>query len=1020
MRPLELLLEGFTSFRREQRLDFSELDLFAITGATGAGKSSLLDAMTYALFGSTTRSGKQVSDLASQGCENLKVQLRFAVGSAQYRVTRRWRFRPKSPENKVILESWQNGEWETLGTSIVAVQNTIEQILQMDFDTFTRAIILPQGKFDEFIKGDASKRREILRQLAGFEIFEQMRKEANELAKLLKQEREMVERQLAELSAPAADEVTQRRSQLLTLEQELPEFDRAIVKAQKALDEDEQLFLQITRWQVLQQELAKLNADSVQLTILAQRLEKAQAANHLQGDWALVRSARSQYETAETAAKLARERLIKARSELAVEQQQFDVAKDNEEALSAQIKTREDALAAAKVYEEQRTQLEAEVALSQKIQQEKLRFFQAAEKEQQAANTKIQTAGFLVTKVAALLEQYSPGGQRLDKLQQIAPLLMEFELISKQGKAQQKQLDKSIAEKAKVQYNYVQVATNLEVAKIRLNKCSGELEVAEAANVEAARLESVAAVRMSLNSGDTCPVCGGVHPESNLLPLLPKSNIVDIAGLRRKLVAANQAFQGVQIAVAEGKSAVSSCDQKELEISQMLELTANIVAELQQQITQILENSQWEVLLLQQELTILKEMDRQYRETEQQFQLVSLEYDNCQEKFNFAAVIQAAKQQEYQDAIGESDRRQQQLQSCVNALYQITEYQPYVNLAKALEQDKRDLANLLKVAEKSYQTAQNTVIQAAEREQQAGEVFAQAQAHKQRLNLDWFAKLTAADFTEETFLAAVAPVKEQSQWENAIRSVRESKIQLETRVKDLSEAIADRTIDEDTLAQVRSSVRASLTAKHTAQENLKQANNNRAELLAWIQVAAQTLEQAERLSQQITNFAEQEQTYHTLAQNLKSNEFQSYILEHLEAELVGSATLILQELTDNRYKLRNQDGEYWVADNWNGGEARRVRTLSGGETFATSLSMALALSEKLSQGTQLGSLFLDEGFGTLDAETLESVTQILESLRQRERLIGVITHVQGLGERLPAQVKVFKSPQGSRIEVERV
>ena len=182
MRPLKLVIEGFTSFRHEQRLDFSELDLFAITGATGAGKSSLLDAITYALFGTTNRSGKQVSDLVSQGSENLKVQLLFGVGSAQYRVTRRWRYRPKSPENKVILEGWQNGDWETLGTSIVAVQNTIEQILGMDFDTFTRAIILPQGKFDEFIKGDTSKRREILRQLAGFEIFEQMRKEANELA----------------------------------------------------------------------------------------------------------------------------------------------------------------------------------------------------------------------------------------------------------------------------------------------------------------------------------------------------------------------------------------------------------------------------------------------------------------------------------------------------------------------------------------------------------------------------------------------------------------------------------------------------------------------------------------------------------------------------------------------------------------------------------------------------------------------------------------------------------------------
>ncbi|MCC3569042.1 MULTISPECIES: SMC family ATPase [unclassified Microcoleus] len=1013
MRPLELLLEGFTSFRREQRLDFSQLDLFAITGATGAGKSSLLDAMTYALFGTTNRSGKQVADLVSQGSENLKVQLRFAVGLAQYRVTRRWRFRPKSPENKVILECWQDGNWETLGTSIVAVQNTIEQILGMDFDTFTRAIILPQGKFDEFIKGDTSKRREILRQLAGFEIFEQMRKEANDLAKLLKQEREMVERQLAELSAPAANEVELKRSQLWILEQQLPQFERAVMEAQKAVDEEEQLFSQITRWQELQQELAQLNASSAEITILAQRLERAQAANHLQGDWALLRSARSQYETAESAALSARERLTKARSELATEQQQFEAAKAKSEVLAPQIKAREDALAAAKVYEEQRTQLDKEVALAQKNQQEKLRFLQVADKELQAANTKIQAAGFRVTQVAAMLEKYSPGGKRFEKLQEVAPLLMELQLIAKQVKTQREQLNKSVAEKASAEQNYVQVATNLAAAEIRLKECSAELEAVETANAEAARLESVAAVRMSLNAGDTCPVCGGVHPESDLLPALPISKIVDVAGLRRKVAAANQVLPTAQMAVAEGKSAVFACEQKQSEIALALELTEKRVAQLQQQITQVLENPQWEVLQLQQELVILADSDRQYRETEQQFQLASFEYNNYEQRFNFAATTQAAKQQEYQDAIAESDRRKQQLQSCVNALYQITEYQPYANLAKALAEDKQELANLLTTAEKSYQTAQNTAIQAAEREQQAGEVFAQAQASKQQLNQDWLAKLTAADFTEETFLAAVAPVSEQSQWENAIRCVRESKIQLETRAKDLSEAIAGRTTDEDILAQVRS-------AKHAAQEKFKQANNNRAELLAWIQVAAQTLEQAERLSQQITNFTEQEQTYHTLAQNLKSNEFQSYILEHLEAELVGSATLILQELTENRYKLKNQDGEYWVTDNWNGGEARRVRTLSGGETFATSLSMALALSEKLSQGTQLGSLFLDEGFGTLDAETLESVTQILESLRQRERLIGVITHVRGLGERLPAQVKVFKSPQGSRIEIERV
>jgi DNA repair protein SbcC/Rad50 len=1014
MRPLELFLEGFTSFRREQRLDFSELDLFAITGPTGAGKSSLLDAMTYALFGTTTRSGKQVGDLASQGSENLKVQLRFAVGSAQYRVTRRWRYRPKSPENKVILETWQNGDWETLGTSIVAVQNTIEQILGMDFDTFTRAIVLPQGKFDEFIKGDTSKRREILRQLAGFEIFELMRKESNELAKLLKQEREMVERQLADLNAPTAEEVTEKRSQLWHLEQQLPELERCVMNAQKALDEEEQLFSQISRSRELQQELAKLNANSPAIDSLARRLEKAQTADRLQGDWALVQEARSQYKNAENSANLAKAGLLKARSELALKQQQLDSAKAKEELLAPKIKARENALATAKVYEEQRNQLEKEVAIAQKNLQEKLRLLQAAEKEFQTTRNKMQSAGLRVTQAVALLEQYAAGGERLDKLQQIAPLLMEFQLIEKPVNSQRQQLDKAAVDRQNAQLHYTEVLANLETAEVRLKECGGELEAAEAANAEVARLDSVAAVRMSLNSGDMCPVCGGVHPEIDRLPPLPESHIVDIAPLRKKLATANRVFQAAQLAAAEGKSTVSARLQKESEIAQTLELTLNRVAELQQQIALILnDDSPWEASQLQQELAILQESDRQYREAEQLFQQASVEYDKFQEIFSFSQATNVAKQNEYQEAIAESDRRQQQLQTCVNALYQITEYQPYTNLAKALEKDKQDLAASIKTAENLYQTAQNNTIQAIERERQATDILEQALAKKQQLNLEWETKLNAANFTEETFLTAITPAKEQSQWEIAIREQRESTIKLETRLKDLNESIAGKTTDENTLAQVRS-------AKHTAQENFKQANNNRAELLAWIQVAEQNLEQAERLAQQITNFTEQEQTYHTLAQNLKSNEFQSYILEHLEAELVGSATLILQELTENRYALQIQDGEYWVADNWNGGEARRVRTLSGGETFATSLSMALALSEKLSQGAQLGSLFLDEGFGTLDAETLESVTQILESLRQQDRLIGVITHVRGLGERLPAQVKVYKSPQGSRIEIEKV
>ncbi|WP_413167938.1 SbcC/MukB-like Walker B domain-containing protein [Capilliphycus salinus ALCB114379] len=209
-----------------------------------------------------------------------------------------------------------------------------------------------------------------------------------------------------------------------------------------------------------------------------------------------------------------------------------------------------------------------------------------------------------------------------------------------------------------------------------------------------------------------------------------------------------------------------------------------------------------------------------------------------------------------------------------------------------------------------------------------------------------------------------------------------------------------------------------------AKNELQEASENKGKLSTWIDDATKKLKKALDYLRQKEEQLDQEQTYHTLALDLRSDRFQDYVLENLEKELVGRATVLMKQLTDNRYSLivhrdssKAKDKDYYVEDNWNGGEIRRVQTLSGGETFAASLSMAMALSEKLSMGVELGSLFLDEGFGTLDAETLESVTQILESLRQQDRMIGVITHIPALAERLPTQIQVRKSPGGSNLKV---
>ena len=159
-----------------------------------------------------------------------------------------------------------------------------------------------------------------------------------------------------------------------------------------------------------------------------------------------------------------------------------------------------------------------------------------------------------------------------------------------------------------------------------------------------------------------------------------------------------------------------------------------------------------------------------------------------------------------------------------------------------------------------------------------------------------------------------------------------------------------------------------------------------------------------------------------LALHLKSDRFQRWVISAALQQLVVGATLILRELSNGQYSLVVDDsGNFLVKDHDNADETRLAKTLSGGETFLASLSLALALSEQLvdlaTEGSaQLESLFLDEGFGTLDAETLDTVAATVENLAARGRMVGIVTHVRELADRVPMQFRVTKDARTSTVE----
>ena len=221
------------------------------------------------------------------------------------------------------------------------------------------------------------------------------------------------------------------------------------------------------------------------------------------------------------------------------------------------------------------------------------------------------------------------------------------------------------------------------------------------------------------------------------------------------------------------------------------------------------------------------------------------------------------------------------------------------------------------------------------------------------------------------------------------------------------EQLAGRVFDGEVLTQLEQDVK-------NAELEQRNANSQQGRLEQLLKDMAERRAKAKELNRERNKLERQYDIYAALAADLKGNEFQEFMLEGVQQELLSRASHIMHEVTRERYTLELKEGEYVVLDNWNGLDARSVKTLSGGESFIASLSLALALSDYLAGHKALGALFLDEGFGTLDADALDAVSSVLEAIQTQGRMVGVITHVASLAERLPNRLVIEKGQSSSR------
>ncbi|MGA8040076.1 MAG: SbcC/MukB-like Walker B domain-containing protein, partial [Acidimicrobiia bacterium] len=189
---------------------------------------------------------------------------------------------------------------------------------------------------------------------------------------------------------------------------------------------------------------------------------------------------------------------------------------------------------------------------------------------------------------------------------------------------------------------------------------------------------------------------------------------------------------------------------------------------------------------------------------------------------------------------------------------------------------------------------------------------------------------------------------------------------------------------------------------------------------AEVEELERTVLEAEELTSQLKAEGERARVATALGAHLRANNFEAWLMEEALDVLIDGANRLLDELSNGTYSLQATRGQFEVVDHRNADQVRSARSLSGGETFLVALELALSMADQLAQLTgtssRLESVFLDEGFGALDQESLELVASVLDELAGQGRMVGLVTHVRELADRIPVRYEVTKGPDTARIQ----
>lgn len=977
MRPLVLKFRGLRSYRAETEVDFRDRRLVAVIGDTGAGKSSILEALCFALYGTSTWSGKASGELISTGAASLSVELSFIADGRTWKVNRSIRANTSPPLHKLVAEDDESVRFD----GATAVNAQIGKLVGMNHEGFLRAVVLPQGRFQQLLQSTARERNSVLKGL--FRVDELL--SARAVAEV---HRDRMRELLEEARVARARLLDDPRAVADSASQEMQD-------SQERVGDLEAVSVEVRQCNEVAAERRKA-AD--QLTLLAEAADKARRPDEIESLTRLV------------------ELEGRLRSEMQDARRLADDLESQADETASELRTAEaEGLGPAGLSEATALLREGLKTISDVHS-----VSDRLSEESQGLATLEQEIANLANRDARLLEDEGRAMMVADRTQSLASeakarLDDARSALSAARDWRERYMD-AVRARERAEKDLGEKRSLVAVESEKHEQLRSELATAAAELERLQRANHAAAAAEGLSEGDDCPVCG--RPlDRGFVPTLPSGLESARAKYRFAADSERQALEHLsrkESDVASAEAGLRTAESNEHEADSSLQRALEKVAAF---VTEV-DLDGGDELVLGSLFAASQATADEYERARAAASLATVEVkthrakaDGIRHRFDDLA---SQLERQRQDLAARRDRHEATMRSLVPSLQPSSEWEAESVMA-ALSQ-----ANEMQASVQEKTKARDDLLREAQVARKRHQSF--AASIEADVNLPLRAIDTNQARLEECLLAlslvlgAVPPARPEpdtlaDRAEAARIRERWAESLKETCEQHLA-AIRHQAEEADRNA-THGLARAGCVTLQEVVELTARFKAERAQAKERFEAAERQVPIVEDLEGRLAAGRGLEEALTTIYSHLSDAKFIDYVISRRQQVLLAVASEVFGSMTNARYGFSE---DFRIVDGWSG-QARDVMTLSGGETFLASLSLALALVELAGRsGGRVEALFLDEGFASLDANVLPEALKALENQASGGRLVVVISHLRAVAETLEEVLYVQRGPEGSHVE----